>query len=56
MEKDIPKSKRPYDAVNIRYATKLRIDKIYFKLKCEKGYKSYDDFISDVLDVFEKIK
>lgn len=49
-----PKSKRPYDALNIRSETKLRIDKIYFKLKIPNGYKSYDALINDILDVFEK--
>lgn len=49
-----PKPKRPYDALNLRSETKLRIDKIYFKLKIERSYKSYDELINDILDVFEK--
>jgi len=48
------KIQRPYDALNLKYNTKLRIDKLYYKLKVDKGYKSYDDFIKEILDLFEK--
>ena len=51
-EQNISK-KRLYDAINVKPKTKLRVDTLYFKLKIEKGYKNYDKFISDILDVFE---
>jgi len=54
MDTQTSKKKRPYDALNVRRETKLRIDGIYYKLKISKGYKSYDDFINEVLDIFEK--
>ena len=48
------KKARPYNVLNIKHGTRKRIDKIYYSLKLEKGYKSYDDFISEILDSFEK--
>ena len=50
----IEKKQRPYDVLNLKYNTKERIDKIYYSLKVKKKYKSYDDFINEVLDFFEK--
>lgn len=56
MDTQTSKKKRPYDGLNIRRETKLRIDEIYYRLKISKKYKSYDDLIKDILDVFENKK
>ena len=52
---DTQTSKRIYDAVNVKKETKQMIDTLYYSLKVKKNYKSFDDFIKEVFDVFRKI-
>jgi len=45
---------KPYSFLNIKKETRQRIDEHYYKNKLKKKYKSYDDFIQELLDLFEK--
>lgn len=48
--KDTNTSKiRKYDAINVTPETKLKVDEMYYKLKLEKKFKSFDDFINYLL-------
>jgi len=45
--------KRVYDVINVRAETKLKVNEIYYRLKIKKKYRKYDDFILELLKVFE---
>lgn len=49
----LEQNKINYSILNLKKETKERIEKIYYSLKFNKKYKSYDDFINDVLNLFE---
>jgi len=42
---------RKYDAVNVSPQTKKQVDELYYKLKVEKEFKSFDDFIKWLLSL-----
>jgi len=43
-----------YDSINVNVKTKLRVDKIYYKIKVDKKLKTFDQFINYILDLVEK--
>jgi len=57
MNEDAPqtgsKKLRVYDAINVKFSTKERFDELYYKLKVKNKYRSYDDFVKQILDFFE---
>jgi len=42
---------RKYDAINVLPETKKKVDIAYYKLKVEKDFKSFDDFINWLLSL-----
>jgi hypothetical protein len=42
---------RKYDSINVSPETKKRVDELYYKLKVEKKFKSFDDFIKWLLSL-----
>jgi hypothetical protein len=43
----------PYSFLNIKKETRQRIDEYYYKNKLKNKYKSYDDFIKELLDLLD---
>lgn len=45
---------RKYESINVTTETKLRVDEIYYKIKVEKKFKTFDQFINYILDIVEE--
>jgi len=45
---------RKYESINVKPSTKLRVDELFYKIKVSRKYKSFDQFINDILDQVEE--
>jgi len=45
---------RTYDSINVKPETKKRVDKLYYSAKIKKKYRSFDEFINELLDRLEE--
>lgn len=45
---------REYESLNLKPETKQRVDRMYYKAKMNKKYRSVDEFLNEVLDKLEE--
>ena len=45
---------RKYEALNVKPETKKRIDTLYYSAKIKKKYRSFDEWLNELLDSLQE--